>query len=402
MQAETLSNRVISYVMLSGARRLLYRVRRLGASVYTKDGVTDGKPYKTCYCKVVRLSSGNVSLDYKSDANRARYSNLISCGSVWSCPICSDLIHRERRNNLMQINLLMEKTHHIVMFTLTLSHKRETPFSASRFALREAYSRLRKPVRWRKFKKQIGYEFDVTAIEVTFGHLNGFHPHFHVLAYLKKSAVELLRTVDDDGETQHGLDALVIILWRYLNTEWINQLKLLGFSASPEYAVRVDASDSYVADYVAKFGRLPRKWTIEDEMTRTSKKAGKLHERFTPHQLLYEYSINSQEWAGRVWLQYAVEMYGKTQLRLSKGFKRYLNENGIHLISDELAAQSEQNDESYHALGSFTSDEWSRLLDAGLRGLLLDYVSAVNGDGNKIRQFLVDAGVFNNQSKLFK
>jgi len=423
----TFSMRVVRYFMLAAARELfgssdyerLY-IKLMGKKppMWHKDGQSGIKRHRTHHCKVTSTGS-NVTIDYDSSVNRARYGNLQSCSSVWSCPICSNVIHRERRSNLMDIVRLMEKTHYVVLITLTAQHTKNDHLKQLYDGIRGSLSTMRSGGEWGRIRKELGYEFDITSFECTCGYRNGYHPHPHILAFLRHDVVDNLdyRNSIINSEfkveivpkvfSQIGLASYLLNDW--VEKNWIKSLQKHGRFADTEHGVDVTISDRRIAEYIAKHDHMPRSWGAEDEMTRSNSKVGRSYlknEHFTPMELLKLYGERAENsdftdltgqklwsWAGECFIEFSIVFKGKRQLRFNLKLKDYLKEHGIEILEDDEIVNGDADEALYQVFFNLTMDQWRKILSNKMRGLVLDYVEFVHGNAVLVRQFLVDFGV---------
>ena len=87
------------------------------------------KQHRTCTCHR-NVASDGVPVYRTVDGSDARFGNLISCGSVWSCPVCSARITESRRADMQtaQSAWLIEGGSCLLM-TLTFPHEADMPLS---------------------------------------------------------------------------------------------------------------------------------------------------------------------------------------------------------------------------------------------------------------------------------
>lgn len=365
------SARVHRYILQSQARVLLGSVRSVNAPIL--ETFQDRRMERTVNCRVTPVSADGVGLDYDPGAGSAKYIGLQRCGSVWSCPVCADFLARGRRQELMKMLYLMRSHWFAVMITFTVSHSSHDRLSDSLSAISGAYRDLKSGRAWKDFVAASGWSYSVRATEVTYGFENGWHPHLHVIVLFDLSL--------DEWDLQW--------LRGWLSDRWLELLPKYGFSASDERAVDVKVGDDKVAEYVSKFGRLPRSgWHMEDELARSNVKKG-ARDRYTPFALL-DASLAGFDWASEKFLEYHFTMKGKHQLQYSRGFKKWLRENGLILKDDEQLLNEVENDGEFAFLAAIPADIWDVIVRDRLRGQVLDFVESVNGDPGIVMSYLMD------------
>ena len=65
-------------------------------------------------------SSISVGVKYNTKRQKAHYSNLQRCGSVWHCPVCASIITEKRRAEIKKA--IDAHTGGLYMLTLTIPH----------------------------------------------------------------------------------------------------------------------------------------------------------------------------------------------------------------------------------------------------------------------------------------
>jgi hypothetical protein len=407
--ASEFSARAVSLASLSSARHLLWSVRRVDVGRYKVKkssrfypifGEYDRKPEKTAKCFLVpKTRNGTVVIEYDYENNKARYGGLQTCTSVWACPVHSWQISKGRRDELVKAAAIMEQDYYSLHAVFTMSHSINDMLYHSLPALLSALQRFRSGKAWKDFRARVGYAFDVQALEATYGFSNGWHPHKHWLPFFHKKIVDQLTFQDQNtGVEIYGIEALRAIFDDFATKRWMDVLVKdgRGFSASEERGVVVKNTESGITDYIAKFGTLPKKYRIEDEVARGHIKSGrstKKNPRFTPFQLLEEYTFQSADWAGQVWLDYALAFKSKQQLRYSRGFKPFLSENGLDILTDEQLIEEAEYSPLFAPLLMLETPQWRQLIGEGLFAMYLDVIEVYFGDVDKCRQWLVDQGV---------
>ena len=312
----------------------------------------------------------SVELSRKAHANgdvSASLNGLVSCKSVWACPVCSARISGVRRD---EMNALLAwargEGHAVVMLTLTARHSLRTALGPFLGALKDAAKRLRQSKGWRKLP-HVG---SVTATEVTHG-ANGWHPHFHLLLVL-------------DGASASSVDAV-----EGLRSEWLRCLGREGLNGNAA-AYQVQPA-SAAGDYVAKFG-------AAEEIALGRSKTGREGSR-SPWQLLAD-ATSGDKRACALWVEYAVAFKGRRQLQWSPGLKA---KAGIDEVSDDEAAEV---DPVMLRAWPGRSDAWRSarrrrcaLLDAAEAGGDLDRAEHGPTDAERWRGEVAAADVVDDENK---
>lgn len=320
-----------------------------------------------------RLSMGHnhVSVYYSPSVRRAHYKNLIVCGSVWMCPICSAKISERRR---VELTKAVDRNPDLqpALVTFTLQHEKKNELRDVLRVLLESYRLLKSGRYWKSFVSDYDLEGSVRALETTVGR-NGWHPHLHVLVFFKA------------GFDVSGAES-------FFKTEWVRCLEKFDASASYIHGVDFRTTQRDIADYITKFGHEPkdkmraRKWTMEHELTKSQSKLSRDVEGKTPLQLLSDF-VDGDLAAGKLWREYASYFKGRRQLVWSRGLRSKLG-LGVEKSDEEIAKQVEND---AYMLAMLPLDVWRLVLKSNLRGHVLEVASS--GDPVELMQFLMRMGV---------
>lgn len=312
---------------------------------------------RTSKCMVFRapLPDGGVS-DIKlcrgTDTKKAYYHGLMSCGSIWTCPICAAKVSERRRQELKSaLQVAKDKDLRAHFVTLTFPHgisddlndiltKMSQAFkrlSAGKYSVKNSLARL---------DSNLGIEGFIRAIEVTHGK-NGFHPHIHMIVFT-------------NSDTYSGHLKMVY------GESWLRACRLAGLPI-PSFEHGCTVQDgSFASDYVSK-------WGIEDEMTKSNAKKGKT-KGLSPWGLLGcvldgdnpDYPAKK---AGDLFRVYASSFSGRRQLYWSNGLRKRL-ELAKEVTDQELVDKIE--DDRASVLANITVEQWKAIRGKGAQSYLLD------------------------------
>jgi hypothetical protein len=251
---------------------------------------------------------------YNENREKAHWSNVQRCGSIWTCPVCSKQISEIRRSELAEGLNLWKTTHGggALLLTLTHSHNLHQSLSTLLSGQKRAYKRFCENQRVISLMKTLGVAHKIRGLEVTYGS-NGWHPHLHVL---------LLTNLPIDN-FESARDQLAQL--------WIDCCIASGLNA-PSMAHGLDLRDGYYAEkYVSK-------WNLEHELTKGHIKKGRSGSN-SPFDLLnlslLDGTINERTTAS-LWQEFGIAMKGQRQLVWSRGLKSLLQ---IEETTDEEAAK---------------------------------------------------------------
>lgn len=175
------------------------------------------------------------------------------------------------------------------------------------------------------------------AFEITHGKGNGWHPHFHIIFFVRTSS---------EKEARKALA---------MKSLWLRCLKANGLSGSGHGFKLSSAKEA--GNYISKFGaadgiktsdlvkriseaKKSRDWTLASELTaqhrkKSTRKAGAGR---NPWEFLEDYTHEDDKQAGALFIEFAEVFHGKQQLQWSQGLKDVV---GIDEITDEEAADSD-------------------------------------------------------------
>lgn len=301
---------------------------------------------------------------------KAFYSGLVVCGSVWTCPVCAAKISERRRIELKHAF----DTHHkndgkIALLTLTFRHSRDDDLKEIMERFIQATSRFKSGKRFNNLRKKMGMIGSVRDFEITWSERNGFHPHVHyALFYENEIDLEELKN-------------------EFFNL-WSIACKKFGLSVI--HGVGCDLRDGSKADeYLAKYGN----WSLEHELSKSHIKKGRF-DSLTPFDFLRMYLSNENRKYLDLYKIYAKTMKGKRQLYWSRGLKKRFF---IEEKSDEELAKEKL--EEADLLGIIDYQLWKDVCNFELRSKLLDYIEVFGfEDGfnlilNKIKILKSDTNV---------
>ena len=296
-----------------------------------------------------RLTSDRVvDINLHRNSGKASFGNLVTCGSVWVCPVCGAKISEGRREELQTgMAFHIEQSGTVAMATYTVPHIFDQSLEHVLKRLSEALSRMKSWAAYKKIMKQVGSKGAVRSLEVTYGQ-NGWHPHAHELIFCDSR--------DDLLETLEQIRAL-----------WEKAVRLVGLGQINEHGFKVHNGD-YAAEYVAKFGReaQTQHWGAASELTRFHSKKG-VNKNRTPFDLLRDYLFLNCAQSGALFVEYAEAFKGKRQLFYSPGLKKHL---GLKEVSDDELALDPEGPE-VELIGSLDFEAWKTVLRHDARGEVL-------------------------------
>lgn len=258
----------------------------------------------------------------------ADYGRLLTCGSVWACPVCSARILYERtRDVAAAIQAWEARGGRVGLVTLTVRHKRSDSLKETWALVSKAWARLTSGKAWAGVKGALGLAGWLKTTEVTHG-ANGWHVHLHVLAFVDGTLSE--------NAFAGASGALV--------SRWTKSVAALGGSALngvQDSRLLVNPTMDTAA-YLTKNAYDPDDLALE--LTRGDLKVGAGRSPFEILRGLVETGETGNganpDW--RLWTEYEQASFRKRQQTWSQGFRDLLG-LGDERTDEEIAAD-EEND----------------------------------------------------------
>lgn len=284
-----------------------------------------------------------VGVSY-SHTGRVAYpsTGVVTCGSVWACPVCSAKVRRVRTSEVEHVaKWHTDRGGKLIMMTLTLRHTALDPLGPMVEGLCEAWRKFQQSYDWRATRRDY-LDGMIRALEVTHGFVqgsrNGWHPHLHVLGLVQ---------VDQDAEWVARQVAGDLDAWQgFVTAE-------LGERFAPNDAIGVDVRviDADAAKYVAK---------ISMEVTRGDLKSGARQ----PWSLIDTGRM-------RLWSEYCAAMKGRRAVQFSRGLRA---DAGLALPEDDERLMLLDLDEGV-VVAVFDRRQWNRYMREGWVLSILDEIA---------------------------
>ncbi len=334
---------------------------------------------QTAKClRVAFRPSGAVDVWFSPSHQSASFGGLVTCHSVWACPICAAKISERRRLELhAAIKAWEAQGGSVALATLTHGHGPRDPLADLLQREQRALHRFLSGRSGRECFALLGRVGHIRAWECTHGRRrtlnNGWHPHFHLLLFLDQSHPDLV------AAEQVAFDV------------WLNCCQLAGLPLpNRRHGVTLE-NGSRAAAYVAKMGlEDSRIWGLDAEMTKGHIKRAKDGE--TPFDLLRSCLVCEDPQGRALFEEYFWAFHGKRQLVWSRGLRERF---ALDDVSDaELAASQEIDAE---LLAKLLPDQWRLVIRCNARGELLEL--ARGGDWGPVARFLETLEAMNHDQK---
>lgn len=318
-------------------------------------------------CLRSHLPSGNVQVWHSPLHASAHYGGLMTCGSVWVCPVCAAKVS-ERRRELVTLAIAecRRRGGEVLLANYTVRHGRQQPLAETLAGFLAALRSLVQNGPYRRLKARYGLLGSIKALEVTWGPQNGWHPHAHVLLFAG-APVDAGALADE-----------VYPLWKAAAAR-------SGLSMSRLRGLELRGTTSYVDEYIAKWGHTPsrRLWEAADEVTKAHVKRGRWN-NYMPFDLLRWLAETGETEARDRFVEYARVFKGRRQLVWSDHLADKLGLGPAAERSDQEIA-GEVRDEAV-LLALLTPDDWRLIRRRDQQGPLLEV--ARSGEPSALAAFM--------------
>lgn len=309
--------------------RICYRHHRHGATQVNVRGSEDVKPY---------------------------FEGLMTCGSVWVCPVCAAKIQAVRTLELRQaLDAWLEQGGAVYMLTQTIKHNRRDVLEELLNGFTEALRKFKGQRSYTRVSGAYGFYGSIRALEVTHGK-NGWHPHAHTIL-LTRSEID-----------QKALRAELLPLWSSaVSRAGLGEISDKAFSLQDASGVR---------DYLTKTGHRYQ-WGAAEELVKANSKSG-AGESLSPWDMLRVYLAEPDQ--GQMlarFAEYGYNFHGKKQLVWSRGLRAELL--GSEGRTDEQIAESINQMDPI--LAEISLKEWGEIRKRNLQGTVLKVVQEYGRDG---------------------
>jgi hypothetical protein len=275
--------------------------------------------------------------------------------------LCSAHVSEERRRELgLAVRSVRELGGQALLLTLTEQHTRHHSLARTLGGLLEAWRYMQTRPGFRALLASYGVLGYVRALEVTWGHYAGWHPHLHLVLFVSSplSGVQLIAL--EDG----------------IANFWMAALVRLDLSCSRRHGINLVMAGDGVDAYVSKFGS---DWGVEHEVTKSHLKHSRVSGHYTPFDLARASLDASPVFAGSaapLFREYAAHFKGKKQLQWSKNLGELLCLDAFR--DDSGVANSIPP--SYQFLYSLSSADWSAIRELGREADVIVFAASCGDD----------------------
>lgn len=296
-------------------------------------------------------------------SKKAFYSNLVTCGSVWRCPVCSYKITKVRQVEVFKLlSWYQDNDYNMSFLTLTMRHSKRYSLKHYLSVMLDEFRKFQRLRKYASFSKcNIGM---IKALEITCSDNNGWHPHLHIIFVHKKGV-------------SHEQIALYM---KDLLPAWANRKNINGTVKNQVYKPVYNEED--LSDYITK-------WDSSKEITQGNMKTarGKSRTAFGILSDLVDKKID--DYFGRqLFLMYHSATKGRNHLIISKGIRakyKELNPDSKEdwdIVKDELVEK---------ILFCISAELWAEILKKNIAPHLLNAYDF--GGFDNVLRVLSDNGI---------
>lgn len=284
----------------------------------------------------------------------AYYTGVVTCGSIWACPVCSARIRQRRALEIERACLShLSSAGGIGFGTFTLPHTRSDDLRDLLGVVQKAWEKVQQNRAVRRLFERFGITGRIRSTEITYGSWHGWHPHLHLLFFAD------FDLTDDQWSELRDV----------LSDAWAAAVVRLGRDR-PGEVVGVTLGKVYRADvgnYLAKvqdhYGEAS---TVGREMARGDVKKGRKRSR-TPFELA-EQAVSGVVPELPLWWSYEQATKGRRAIEWSRGLKARFH---VEEVEDEaLAAADVDGDQVLYVDGH----RWGLLVKRQQETHVLDLV----------------------------
>lgn len=273
-----------------------------------------------------KAHSADGRVGVRSSGGVAGFAGLVTCGSVWACPVCAAKILARRALEIgTAVAAATAEGTPVAFATFTMRHHKGQALAELWDALGFAWSkRTVNGKYWQAARTEFGVLGYVRVVEVTHGR-NGWHVHVHALIF-------------GEGLTTGNIDRLCRPMWE----RWSRGLQAKGLDAplpigSEWHVLDGDLTGTAIGEYLAK--GMEAAGSIGAELTQTqSKIARAVNSTYTTWQLLEDGPVNGEVAGLRAWWEWEQASKGRRQIAWSQGLRERFGV-GRELADEEIAAE---------------------------------------------------------------
>jgi len=287
----------------------------------------------------------NVQAVYYPKSNRSHFHNVMLCGSVWGCPVCSARVTEQRRKELSGV--IGEWGGSVVMGAFTVQHRAGDRLADVKGVLFQALRSLTAGRYWQGVKQRYSIIGTIQANEVTWSSDNGWHPHRHIL-FVSDRKWSKDETASFQDEIRGRFAEIVRGVGGYSSDQWGVKITTGTKQETSEYCF---------------------KWGMDYELLGfQGKRADQGH--YKPFELADLFGVTGDQRYRLLFREYYFTFKGSKRVTYSRGLKKAM---GIPDRKDrELLQAEDQSDNGYIVTAELTGRAYKAVCMQNRRGELLE------------------------------
>lgn len=358
-------------------RRELYALRSVSQSNSLKGHRVQSCQKVPSFGVQAGVAQMGISLN---ETGKAFFHGVGACGDVHVCPVCREKAGLTRAEEIKTILAHNRASGGIaILVTLTVRHSLETPLKQLVNGLSEAKRRFSSNHATKKIRQIIGYRNVISGRDLTYGHANGWHPHYHDVwllssdcfapGYVQTLSLPLLKFLSKNkGMTNPDGSISLEGIKQHLSTVWAACCVKSGLQEpSITRGLDIQWRDG---DGVEAVGSYVAKWAYE--LSCAHKKQSNSADSMTAFDILRKLKERFDYRLAKLWQEYADAYFGKSLVYFGRGLKA---EAGIVELTDEELA--ERPEPQHHC--DITVDEHKAIVYYNCFGDVLDIAQKFSG-----------------------
>lgn len=325
-----------------------------------------GKEHRTRFCLATRIDSSidvGITLNNNPAKSVAGFSNLQTCRSICSCPVCAERLMLEHSQDVRKALIWAENTgHYPVLVSLTASHHAGMKLEDFKSQFKAAWRMFSNHRTWRDYKEKFHIEHWFANRECTREAItdNGWHYHMHMLVFVNRGSLFNAGLPENMAEKFTGF--------------WLKCLEKKGLTGSREHACDVRAGAGVGAEYLTKLGvNETVKGDLEYEITGSGNKGKNVW-------AVLEDAMFGDIRSEYLYLEYVQAFQGENWITTSHGFRE--------LIADiELPAGEQDESDKLVLWMTVSIDAW-RIVVQHRRIAEVLRVAATYRDENMVLRYI--------------
>jgi len=321
---------------------------------------TSDAPHRTRFCSSVRAYQAEtitLRLSEDPDNSRAALAGVQTCGSVWSCPVCSRRIALERAKEISAaLDYARSENLTPIMLTLTARHDTSMALSWLQDRFRAAWRKMSQHRRYRQLREVLQIKHSIKATEITHGD-NGWHYHSHGILFVPNQAIHDA-SLDELKAWQSAVESL-----------WLHCLHDVGLSGERGIAANVSYHGDVKEKYLTKLGlNFDQKSNAKYELTSGMNKT-------QGGRNIWQIARSAMRGNYRdelLYIEYVQAMQGVNWITWSHGLKDLV---GVQDIADDTISEND-NESIFLDFLDITDDQFAPVRRLGLIAELLEVTSA--------------------------